>query len=82
MAKFAKDPATGRYITPCDGCGQQDTHPKHSIQMNRKISRFHFDCHAPAGCPDCVKALADHKKAQGDKLIASLAAAREVGSDG
>ena len=77
-----KDPATGRYIMKCDGCGGSDTDPKHSIQMNKKISRFHFDCHAPAGCPSCVQSLKDHKNAHGDKLVASLAKAREVGTDG
>ena len=82
MSSFERDPVSGRYITDCALCGQSDTHPKHSVQMAKQVSRFHFDCHAPVGCADCARSLVEHDKAHGEALISSLAGAREANDNG
>jgi len=59
-----------RPVRDCALCDVTDDHPRHTVQINRQVSRFHQDCHAAAGCPDCAAVLKAADGAHGEALTA------------
>lgn len=64
----------GRPVRSCIGCGGEDDHPRHVIDVgdpNADVA-WHLDCHARAGCDSCAAQTAGADGATGADMLAHL----------
>lgn len=73
-----------RLVRGCAACGQEDDHPRHTIQIVNPLGDAvlidrHMDCCAALGCPICTQVLAGapEEKTHGHALVEHLTSGLE-----
>lgn len=64
----------GRPVRSCLGCGGEDDHPRHLVDVgdpNVDVA-WHLDCHARAGCDSCAGQVAGADGVTGADMLAHL----------